>query len=366
MRKQQGTIARSRLFITLLALVAVATAAPAVAQVPPGVAGCSIQGIGMGAAGGSQLFKSSGNAALDSYIVNNLSHLAVWFRVLPRVYIIDDAAPNAFFCPMRLGDPNDYESERDSFGTMLLGIRLLASEISSTPQDQPNYTVTAIMAHELAHTLQFLGQSQLPTMQKELQADFMAGWAIKCLKLTVAPNIEEGDVFTTFYKKGDYAFNSPEHHGTKRERLDAFLAGFEVNVADVNVAYREAEAYVIRQLYTVEGVTTDPVIPLAAASNQPIRIDRIPLDPSVRLQFEYRALVEGHVGIFENTGQREWLEVSSAFQNRFTEVQRTENALTLYDASRRLFYRIESNGTAFWATGDTWFRHAVGALTIVP
>ena len=44
--------------------------------------------------------------------------------------------------------------------------------------------------------------------------------------------------------KGDNGFNNPDHHGTGKERLDAFYAGFEVEDDDVNVAYAKGEEYI--------------------------------------------------------------------------------------------------------------------------
>ncbi len=93
--------------------------------------------------------------------------------------------------------------------------------------------------------MQFVKKSGLTNMQKELQSDYLAGWAIRFLQRTGDPDIDEGDVFSTFYKKGDYAFNSPQHHGTKKQRLTSFLAGYEVEDNDPNIAYAKAEQFVV-------------------------------------------------------------------------------------------------------------------------
>jgi hypothetical protein len=237
----------TRTIVLSLTVLALGAGHPASAQAPAGVGGCSIQGIGpRGSPGIPPVLKTCGYPPLDFEVSSNLAQLALRFRVLPRIYFMNDAtSPDALSSPVKLGDPNDYPPERDPFGTILLGINLLTSEFRSTPQGQRNYTVTAIMAHELGHTLQFVAQSQLPTMQREIQADFLAGWAIKSLKQTTAPDIKESAIFGTFYDRGDTAFFSPEHHGTKEERLEAFLAGFKVDTDDVRVAYSRAETYVL-------------------------------------------------------------------------------------------------------------------------
>jgi hypothetical protein len=256
----------ARTIVLSLTVLALGAGHSASAQAPAGLGGCSIQGIGPGGSPGiPPISISSGNDLLDFEVGSNQAQLELRFRVLPRIYFMNDAtSPNALSCPVKLGDPNDYPPERDPFGTILLGINLLTSEFRSTPQGQRNYTVTAIMAHELGHTLQYLKRSQLRNPQRELQADFLAGWAIKCLKRTGWP-IEEGDIIGSFYKKGDSAFFSSDH-GTKEQRLEAFLAGFKVDNDDVNVAYTQAETFVRTHIPTRGTVG---VAPAGSPARQP-------------------------------------------------------------------------------------------------
>jgi hypothetical protein len=245
---------KSRLaFAWLLLSSALPIAAPASAQEgpapfapPPGGAkrpvGCSLQGDGFE---DYRPLKTSGYANLDVLVHSELGRLAPWFRVFPRLYFIDDSGgANALSTTRVFGDANDFPPDRDQFGTVLFGISLLVSEIRSTPQGQPNYTVTAILAHELGHTLQAGRNNPLPTVYKELQADFIAGWAIKFMQRNGSPDVDEGDVISSLYKKGDFKFNDPSHHGTRKERLDAFLAGHEVDDNDVNIAYQKGDEYV--------------------------------------------------------------------------------------------------------------------------
>jgi hypothetical protein len=165
--------------------------------------------------------------------------------VLPRFYFIDDTGrANAFSDARIWGEPGDFPPDRNEFGTVLFGITLLKGELRATPQGQPPYTVTAILAHELGHTLQRRANNPLPVVHKELQADFMAGWTIKFMQRRGSKDVDEGDVFSTFYKRGDTNFYDPNHHGTRTERLAAFLAGYGVEDDDVQVAYQKGEIYV--------------------------------------------------------------------------------------------------------------------------
>ena len=188
--------------------------------------------------------KTTGDPALDARISFDLSQLSRWFRVLPRLYYFDDEPANAFSSPRLYGDPDDFPPERNQFGSILFGKKLLKSEMEDSRPGKPNFTVTAIMAHELGHTLQAQRNYPLPTVHKELQADFLAGWTIRYLQRAGATDVDESKVFGSFYSKGDIDFNNETHHGTKEERLKAFLEGFKIEEDDVNVAFDRGDLYV--------------------------------------------------------------------------------------------------------------------------
>ncbi len=244
MRKHQ----RRRLLPWLALALAVGGAAPAWAQVPAGAKGCSLQGLGPEAVGDmqSRIRRSSGNAALDADMAAVLNQLTGRFGALPRFYFLDDTgAPNAYFDSRRYGADDDFPPDRNEFGTIVVGLNLIDDETRTLVQGAAILPLTAILAHELGHTLQFRkGNNEQRTVIKELQADFLAGWAVRSLQRTVAPQLDEAKAFSSIYNKGANDFNSPQHHGTKVERLAAFLAGFDVEDDDVNVAYAKALAYV--------------------------------------------------------------------------------------------------------------------------
>jgi hypothetical protein len=242
MRKHQ----RHHLLSWLALAMAVTGAAPAWAQAPAGAIGCSLQGIGPGGAGDLRLLRSSGDAALDADLTAALERLSGWFGfgAVPRFYFLDDTgSPNAFSSPDRYGADEDFPPERTAFGTVLFGVNLIENEIRETAQGQGLLPLTGILAHELGHTLQAQRGNGVPSVFNELQADFLAGWAIRGLKRTVAPRIDEAKAFSSIYNKGDYAFNIQQHHGTKTERLAAFLAGFRIKDPNVNAAFAAAQAY---------------------------------------------------------------------------------------------------------------------------
>jgi hypothetical protein len=190
--------------------------------------------------------RTTGDSAIDQQ--NALDLLSVWnrFHAAPNFYYNDDRdQANAFWTAQTIGPESKIQFERHQFGTMVFGRNLVAKELRSTPRGaRRNYTIYAILCHESAHMVQFVRRSQLSTAQRELQADFLAGWAIGCEKRGGNPDVDESEVFGTFYRKGDFEHFRLQHHGTKRERMTAFLAGFDVESDDLDVAFAKGEQFV--------------------------------------------------------------------------------------------------------------------------
>jgi hypothetical protein len=81
------------------------------------------------------------------------------------------------------------------------------------------------MAHEWGHIVQYQrGIRWKTTKPLELQVEYLAGWYM------AARNPRNMLVFTqamsSFFSKGDYEFNEPDHHGTPEERVQAIQQGF--------------------------------------------------------------------------------------------------------------------------------------------
>lgn len=181
---------------------------------------------------------------LDQQITGAFHDLTQQFGLHPTGRYYDDGvSPNAF------ATPTNTEGSRD--GTVRLGVRLIASEVRRflandySPGHEYTYSVTAVLAHEMGHILQFKRQQAPPHRDTELQADFLAGWYFSTLASrdpNYGPNAVR-DGMRTFYAMGDYNFTSPQHHGTPEQRLAAFMAGLENSASDVNAAWTAAVAY---------------------------------------------------------------------------------------------------------------------------
>jgi predicted metalloprotease len=90
------------------------------------------------------------------------------------------------------------------------------------------------VAHEWAHHMQALHKLHPPTvMYAELQADCWAGiWAHDADERGL---VEAGDLAgagDALYALGDYAYRSPDHHGTPRQRQRELGVGFRVGDVD--------------------------------------------------------------------------------------------------------------------------------------
>jgi hypothetical protein len=183
-------------------------------------------------------------SVVDAQIAGTLSDLGQQFDVnFSARYFNDQSQANAF------ATSTDSEGSRD--GTIRVGVYLVANEVNRflrerySPSNQYTYSVTAVLAHEIGHLLQFKRQNTSPGRNTELQADFLAGWYFSTLASrdpNYGPNAVQ-DGMRTFYEMGDYEFTSVFHHGTPSQRLAAFKAGMASNAKGLAAAWTAAVAY---------------------------------------------------------------------------------------------------------------------------
>lgn len=180
---------------------------------------------------------------LDAQLTQITVYAANQFRVYPSVRYYDERGtpPNAFATPVNT------EQSRD--GSVRLGVNLVASEALRFITSEYgvtrlySYSITAVLAHELAHIVQFKRGAGQMGRNTELQADFLAGWYFAHLAQVdpnFGPNMGVRDGMAAFYSRGDYNFNQPSHHGTHDQRLAAFLAGYESRAVGIDQAWQAA------------------------------------------------------------------------------------------------------------------------------
>jgi uncharacterized protein len=153
-------------------------------------------------------------------------------------FLNDCDGPNAYATP---------DTHAILFG-INLGNRIYAQFGSALPLWQ-------VIAHEFGHQVQFaLGDDWLaaPTAEpKELEADMFSGFYLILAKSSVASPAEMQTTLNNAFSIGDFQFNSPSHHGTPLQRVQAVLAGAKVGT---ELAYnRIAKTYpAVRQRFAQE------------------------------------------------------------------------------------------------------------------
>lgn len=192
--------------------------------------GCFLQAGGSSAsvqtlASQGQIYFPSGNVALDNFNQQEGLNLVNTYFVSPRMFYLVDPSPNAFATPEVV---NAFGPD----GTILFGQNLMAQQLSKDPSGA---SVIAVMAHEFAHLLQFRHGVHQPGKMTELHADFMAGWYLNLRGRFAWTNLMP--TLKIFYELGDYQFNSPTHHGTPAERLQAAEGGFNSGATNAAQAY---------------------------------------------------------------------------------------------------------------------------------
>ncbi|HXV26588.1 MAG TPA: hypothetical protein VD862_00955 [Candidatus Paceibacterota bacterium] len=204
----------------------------------PRAQGCSLSGAAMGGGGGIQLIWPSGNRMLDeSFQAEGMLMVRV-FGLSPRMFFFDDGnAPNAMAT-------SQVVNQMGPHGTLLIGLSLVQSELADNHGEA--FSLVAILAHEFAHLLQFSQRVQAPTPVMELQADFIAGWYLGFKSRFMYMDVQ--DAFRAFFSRGDYEFNSPNHHGTPEQRLAAIQSGFAAasQGADLRQAFMAGGQFAVR------------------------------------------------------------------------------------------------------------------------
>jgi hypothetical protein len=181
-----------------------------------------------------KLLPSSRDQEVDQLCAAVQQDLRREFRVSPETWFYDDVGgPNAFATTLpRRGSPG-------GDGTVCLGIRLTAAVTRRNELNRRwRLRLTAILAHEWAHIVQYTKGQPAPGKSTELHADFLAGWFLGRTTKGWGDARKEG--MYRFYFLGDDQIRHPDHHGTPIERASAIVDGFDLaaTVDTVDAAYR--------------------------------------------------------------------------------------------------------------------------------
>ncbi|MBS0032136.1 hypothetical protein ACTJJ0_02985 [Chitinophaga sp. 22321] len=107
------------------------------------------------------------------------------------------------------------------------------SKISGSNNLSP-LPVDGVLAHEWGHRVQFTvgWNDYTKPSYRELEADFFSGYYMGLAKQWLWGQIQT--YYNAIYASGDYYYNSPDHHGTPQQRLNAAYAGLTTAVYELN------------------------------------------------------------------------------------------------------------------------------------
>ncbi|MEM1141429.1 MAG: hypothetical protein AAGI88_02500 [Pseudomonadota bacterium] len=191
-----------------------------------------------------EIVSSLGDSRIDQLAEAEARVLSSAFRVRPALGFIREAgAPNAFATNKRVFE------DRPGNGTVLLGQKMVSSNILQHRNDFSRWgtAVMLVMAHEWGHILQFQTMKSFGNPLDELIADFMAGWYLAG-KSQLGARVEYRVAGEEIYSIGDFAFNSPDHHGTPAQRLAALNAGGSASFGNPNLNSSQALSLAVRAL----------------------------------------------------------------------------------------------------------------------
>lgn len=163
---------------------------------------------------------TSGNDALDKALVSELQEMVRIFPVNPGFQFIVNEGGNAFASRQSI-IPN-------TKGTILIGLDLIKKEIED--DNLGGIAIAGICAHECAHVYQFFSRFEKALAGDthkfiELHADALAGYYLQRRNWP----FHRVEIFgNSLFNKGDYEFNSRDHHGSPQQRVAAMREGFSL------------------------------------------------------------------------------------------------------------------------------------------
>lgn len=167
-----------------------------------------------------EITKYSGNSNFDQINNQEYYYLTQKFGVSPDLfYLYDGHGPNAY-ATSQISNPNLPD------GTVLLGFSLIQQECLQSASGTCS-SIPIVMAHEFAHIVDFKYGTGLTGMHKELFADYLAGSYMYFRSVEFRTTFVQ-EAALSFFRKGDYSFNSPQHHGTPEQRYNCLMSGYNL------------------------------------------------------------------------------------------------------------------------------------------
>lgn len=167
---------------------------------------------------------STGLADLDAQLALYMQWANTCFGLHADWWIYEDAK-----------NVNAY-AQNSSSGTIWLEKSLLLQEYKDAGGD----AIAGIIGHEMAHVAQNKRSCGLTGKDRELHADFLAGYFLG--QTAYFPKVRMDGFAVSLMSKGDTLYFSPFHHGTPRQRFEAMMTGYMEAATTWDNAYTTGES----------------------------------------------------------------------------------------------------------------------------
>jgi hypothetical protein len=222
--------------------------------------GCSLHGAGVISGGSNiRLVSFPGNSNFSDHFLGMIlkvqNILDISRRDMPLVAIYDDSnGPNALAISNAWASTSvnafyaTYDNPNQKIRNAILFGENMLWELAYPVREADLNTVEifAVLAHEFGHHMQYMAKqspnnqagkvlagrlNSAKTPQIELMADTISGWVLGRMNMNSRKSLGKNSIRRTLqrmYNLGDFDFNSPNHHGTPKQRVAAFTYGYSL------------------------------------------------------------------------------------------------------------------------------------------
>jgi len=204
--------------------------------------------------------KTTGSKQLDKFLSKEIKLLEKSFSIEVVFFPYNDAQNSSVY------------TVSNSPYTITIGKKLLSEEYLEANGD---FSVTAILAHQFAHLIQFQ-QNESPIDQNaELHADYLTGWYLGKIKGLTPDQLNL--ISSGFWDKKDEHYFSQDVHGSSEDRRLALLEGYKNSSKDLVSAFTSGLEYVknINPNNIEKPLTVNPNL---VTSNECLIPNPLPLD----------------------------------------------------------------------------------------
>lgn len=204
-------------------------------------------------------YLSCGDQNIDNLFKEEIVDIGLVYGVKVNFnFYEDNSLPNAK-CQCHTSSTYD--------ASIIFGVSLLNKELWNSEHGEN--ALIGILAHEMGHALQCKEGYSAEGKERELQADFLAGYYMGRKKNFYTVDIKK--FATALYTMGDKEFWSADPHGSPTERVNAMYEGYKYAYLSIDKAFKKGCEYVkqVATNVTIVYKETTPTLIFNDNSNKP-------------------------------------------------------------------------------------------------